>query len=310
MKVVVTGSSGFVGSHLLQLLHEQNCEVIGIGHLAPLASDPNYHQVDLLDAAAVQALDFSGVDVVIHLAGLAAVGPSFKEPRHYIDANAGMQINLFEAMIAQGVKAKALIISTGNVYRADHLPITEEAAISTPSPYAVSKMAQEYLTYYYGNRGFEVVIARPFNHIGPGQTEGFIVADLAKQIAAAERENCAEISVGNLTSCRDYTDVRDIVRAYWALITKGRPGEIYNVCSGTSTSGQRILEGLLKNSSVDLKVVPDAAKMRPADIKDIRGSSTKLRHDTGWQPIIPLDQTLSDVLDDWRRRLDQESATA
>ncbi|HUC87326.1 MAG TPA: NAD-dependent epimerase/dehydratase family protein, partial [Candidatus Saccharimonadales bacterium] len=264
MKVIVTGSSGFVGSHLGRLLREQGCEVIGIGHLPPRDSDPHYHKLDLLDSEAVGRIDFGGVDVVIHLAGLAAVGPSFEQPRRYIDANAGMQINLFEAMIKQGVTARALIISTGNVYRADRLPITEDAAITTPSPYAVSKMAQEYLTYYYGNRGFEVMIARPFNHIGPGQTEGFIVADLAKQIAEAERQNHTEISVGNLASCRDYTDVRDIVRAYWALINDGKPGEIYNVCSGVSTSGERILKGLLKNSSVDLKIVPDPAKMRPS----------------------------------------------
>jgi GDP-4-dehydro-6-deoxy-D-mannose reductase len=308
MKVLVTGSSGFVGSHLVRLLHEQGCEVIGVGHLAAPSPDSHYHKVDLLDAEAVGQIDFRGVEVVIHLAGLAAVGPSFEQPRRYIDANAGMQINLFEAMLKQGVTARALIVSTGNVYRADHLPITEDAAITTPSPYAVSKMAQEYLTYYYGNRGFKVIIARPFNHIGTGQTEGFIVADLAKQIAVAERQNRSEISVGNLASCRDYTDVRDIVRAYWELIQQGRPGEIYNVCSGTSTSGERILAGLLKHSSIKLTVVPDPAKMRPADIKDIRGSHAKLTADTGWEPHIPLDQTLADVLADWRQRVDPASA--
>jgi len=302
MKVLITGSSGFVGLHLQTLLRQEGNEVIGLGHLPARDGDSSYHAVDLLDANAVSGVDFGGIDVVIHLAGLAAVGPSFEQPRRYIDANAGMQINLFEAMIAQRVTARALIISTGNVYRADHLPITEDAAITTPSPYAVSKMTQEHLAYYYGNRGFEMIIARPFNHIGPGQTEGFIVADLAKQIAAAERQNRTEISVGNLTSCRDYTDVRDIVRAYCALIQRGTPGEIYNVCSGTSTSGERILAGLLKHSSVKLEVVPDPAKMRPADIKDIRGSHAKLTADTGWEPQIPLDQTLADVLADWRQR--------
>jgi GDP-4-dehydro-6-deoxy-D-mannose reductase len=302
MKVLITGSSGFVGTHLLHLLHEQGCEVIGVGHL-PRPDDPNYHTVDLLDADAVSQIDFSGVDVVVHLAGLAAMGLSFEQPRRYIDANAGMQINLFEAMIAQKARARTLVISSGNVYGADQLPITEAAAITTPSPYAVSKMTQEYLGHYYGNRGFEVIIARPFNHIGPGQTEGFIVADLAKQIAEAERESHTEISVGNLASCRDYTDVRDIVRAYWSLIKMEKPGETYNVCSGTSTSGEHILAGLLKHSNVKLKVVPDPAKMRPADIKDIYGSHAKLTADTGWQPEIPLDQTLADVLDDWRQRI-------
>jgi GDP-4-dehydro-6-deoxy-D-mannose reductase len=167
----------------------------------------------------------------------------------------------------------------------------------------VSKRLQEELAGYYGVRGFEYVIARPFNHIGPGQNTGFLVPDLAKQVAEAEKSGAETIGVGNLSAKRDYTDVRDIVQAYLLLLEKGRSGEIYNICSGRSVSGSEVLDGLLKHSSnKSLRPVEDPAKVRPVDAPEIYGSYDKLKADTGWEPKIALETTLGEALEDWRGR--------
>lgn len=302
MNVLVTGASGFVGRHLVKELRNDRAKIKAVGHQADAIEGAEYTQLNLLDAGAVANYSFSGIDVIIHLAGLAAVGPSFKQARHYIDANAGMQINICEALLAQAVNPRVIIVSSGGLYDPANLPLTESSALLPKNPYAVSKMTQELLTQYYVSRGLKLIIARPFNHIGPGQAEGFIVADLAKQVAAAEQGKTRKIKVGNLASKRDYTDVRDIARAYVLLAHKGRLGETYNVCSGTSHSGQEILDGLSKHATCELKVVSDPALMRPSDIPDIYGSYQKLKQDTGWKPSIPLSKTLKDTLDDWRRR--------
>ena len=214
-----------------------------------------------------------------------------------------MQENLYEACLAAGVKPKMLIISSGNIYDAKStMPLTETSPVKPSSPYAESKIQQEEAGILYAKQGFETVIARPFNHIGPGQREGFIVADLAKQIAEAEQSGATEIKVGNLAAKRDFTDVRDIVKGYVLLMEKGVSGEIYNICTGRSLSGHQILEGLLRNSTSKLTPVQDPAKMRPADVADIYGDNSKISKHTGWQPQIRLEQTLADTLSIWRAK--------
>jgi GDP-4-dehydro-6-deoxy-D-mannose reductase len=184
------------------------------------------------------------------------------------------------------------------------LPLTEDSRVKCASPYSVSKLLQEQLAGYYGVRGFEYVVARPFNHIGPGQNEGFLVPDLAKQVAEAEKSGAETFGVGNLSAKRDFTDVRDIVLAYVALLERGKNGEVYNICSGRSVSGEEILNELLKHSkSADLRPVVDEAKVRPVDAPEIYGDYGKLKADTGWEPRIPLEQTLREAMEDWRGRL-------
>lgn len=301
---LVTGASGFVGHHLLKLLAERNIQADGIGHTE--ASDlPNCSTVDLLDPKAVEAIDFTQYDAVYHLAGLAAVGKSFDHPRRYIDANATMQINVLETCLAQVATPRVLVISTGGVYGARTPPIPETAPADPTNPYTVSKITQEALAQYYHHRGLEVIIARAFNHIGPGQGLGFIVPDLASQIIEAEYNQSNTIQVGNLNSKRDYTDVRDIVKAYLALIQDGKAGEIYNVCSGASVSGEVLLAGLQKAAGTSLRIEQDPARNRPSDIPDAYGSYKKLHRDTGWEPTIPLKQTLAEVMNDWRERRSQ-----
>jgi GDP-4-dehydro-6-deoxy-D-mannose reductase len=304
-KVLITGINGFVGQHLKRELSSHEIEVLGVGgpQSGPSNSPDNTLSLDLNSPAEADKIDFSNVTGVIHLAGLAAVGPSFDDPMRYISTNIGIEANLFEAARKQGATPRFLIISTGALYSpSSELPISETSPILPSSPYAVSKVGQEEMAKYYLGRGFEVVIARPFNHIGPGQGPGFIVPDIAQQIIACERGTQETISVGNLDAKRDYTDVRDIVRAYRLLLEKGTSGETYNVCSGISLSGHDILDGLLRASGNSCEVAQDPAKMRPADNPIIYGNNDKLTATTGWNPEINLEQTLSDVISDWRNR--------
>lgn len=306
-KILVTGANGFVGQHLVKEMVDNGISVVGIGgqigskSKSPLVSE--YIVTDLNDPDAVKQLNFADVDGVIHLAGLAAVGPSFKNPMKYVTSNVGIQTNIFEAALEQGAKPKFLIISSGSLYDANApLPLAETSKVIPSSPYAVSKMGQEQMALYYGQRGFTCVIARPFNHIGPGQNPGFIVPDVAEQIVAVEKGNAASVMVGNLDASRDYTDVRDIARAYRLLIEKGVAGEIYNICSGKAISGHDIVGGLLAAAGSSAPIQEDLKRMRPSDNPEIYGDNSKLVDATGWQPEIALEQTLADVIADWRAR--------
>lgn len=303
MKALITGGTGFAGRHLVNELAGNGYDVsVTSQHSADLP-EAKVLQVDLTDPAAVKEIDFRSYDVIFHLAGLAAVGPSFKEPVHYLRANSEIQVNIFEACLAQNVTPKVLIVSSANIYCADELPLKESSQVIPTSPYAVSKITQEYLGHYYSTRGFDIIIARAFNHMGPGQLEGFIVADFAKQIAEAEKNGGGAVLTGNLKARRDYTDVRDIARAYRLLAEKGQLGEIYNVCSGKALSGQEILDGLLAHAKADIKVETDPKLFRPVDRVEVYGSNQKIHQDTGWQLAIPLEQTLKETLDFWRQQL-------
>jgi GDP-4-dehydro-6-deoxy-D-mannose reductase len=306
-KIIVTGSNGFVGQHLVKELADNGVTVVGVGgaigskeespHLA------DYLELDLTNPEEAARVNFSGVDGVIHLAGLAAVGPSFDNPKLYMDVNVGIEINLFETALKQAAKPRFLVISSGTLYDPDApQPLTEESPVLPNSPYAVSKIGQEEMAMYYETRGFEVLIARPFNHIGPGQGQGFIVPDFAQQLVAIEKGEQQEMLVGNLDAQRDYTDVRDIVRAYRLLLEKGRSGEIYNICSGQPISGHEILEGLCQAAGLKPEIKQDESRMRPSDTPIISGNHDKLAKDTGWQPEIPLEQTFTDIIADWRSR--------
>ena len=307
MKILITGAAGFVGTHLINELVENGHTVVAaVNHgekPSSLCSEVMY--ADLSDKDQVlKNIDFSEIKTIIHLAGLAAVGPSFDEPLKYLAVNAGIEINLYEACIAQNVRPRMLIISSGTLYDSESsMPLTEDSPLSPSSPYAVSKVTQEVFVQYYKNRGFESVVVRPFNHIGPGQNLGFIVPDFVQQIVVAERGGKKEILVGNLDAKRDYTDVRDIVRAYRLLAeAKDVANETYNVCSGNSVSCQELLDTLLSMSKVQLTVKQDQEKMRPADIVEIVGSHSKITSKTGWKPTFTLEHSLQDALKDWRSR--------
>jgi len=301
-KIVVTGSNGFVGQHLVKELSDNGYAVIGVGgaqgskEKSPYVE--SYLELDLTKPEEAAQIDFTDVTGVVHLAGLAAVGPSFDKPMEYIDVNIGIEVNLFETALKQKATPRFLVISSATLYDPSaEQSLTEESPLLPNSPYAVSKIGQEQMAHYYETRGFETVIARPFNHIGPGQGPGFIVPDLAQQIVAG-----GKVLVGNLDAKRDYTDVRDIVRAYRLLLEKGRPGEVYNICSGSPLSGHDILDGLCVAAEVKPEIKQDPDKIRPSDSPLISGSHDKISKDTDWQPEIPLEITLKDVIADWQSR--------
>jgi len=306
-KVLVTGSNGFVGQHLVRELAEHGITVVGVGGpQGTKEKSPHvetYLELDLTKPEEAARIDFTGVEGVIHLAGLAAVGPSFDDPMLYFNVNVGIEVNLFEAALAQKAIPKFLVISSGSLYDAKApLPLTEASPVVPSSPYAVSKIGQEQMAFHYGLREFECIVARPFNHIGPGQNPGFLVPDIAQQIIACEKGEQSDISVGNLDAKRDYTDVRDIVRAYRLLLEQGKGGQIYNICSGKAVSGHDMVSGLLKAAGSAAPLRQDPSKMRPSDTPEIYGDASKLASATGWQPEIALETTLADVIADWRSR--------
>lgn len=299
-KIMVVGVNGFVGKHLASELHDQNFQVYGTGmdpERAPELADQvfEYTQCDLTDASQIERLNFEGVTAVINLAGLANVGASFGDEARYNAVNVAVHTNIVDRIRALGKNIRVLAISTGAVYDNNQpMPITEASRLATAtSPYALSKIAMEEALEERIRDGQDIVIARPFNHIGPGQLGGFLVPDLAQQVHSSE-----EVSVGNLETERDYTDVRDVVRAYVLLATKPELAHrIYNVCSGKSVSGTTILRliktGLQKE---DIPVIVDQSKIRPNDPQKVIGSNARINEETGWTPTIELAQTINDYL--------------
>lgn len=293
---MVTGANGFVGTHLVSELKENNIEVVAVN--GPQNTDQDAVGIDLTETNAVKDLDFTNVDAVIHLAGMANVGRSFDEPQPYITSSGLMATNLLETMKAQQSAARFVLVSTGAVYAPEQeLPIQETGETVSSSPYAVSKLLAEMLCDYYVSRGVDCVVARPFNHIGPGQLPGFLVPDLIAQISQSIEDN-TPMKVGNLKTKRDYTDVRDVARAYRLLATApDLSHRLYNICSGSSLSGETILDELLKNipDAKNVRVEVDQSKLRPNDIMDIYGNNQRIAADTGWKPVIPISKTISDI---------------
>ena len=294
MRAFVTGASGFVGGWLTAHLAASGDEVVELTE-----------GVDLRDPQLASAIGDAAPEVIYHLAAFTHVGRSWEEPELTFSVNALGTLAVLEAARKLARPPRVLLISSAEVYGGgDGTPLDEDAPLMPASPYAASKVAAEFLGIQAAiGRGLEVVRARPFNHVGPGQSATFVVPGFAKRIADAERAGGGEIAVGNLTSVRDFTDVRDVVRAYRLLAAHGISGEVYNICSGTTVAVQQLLDILVAMAKVDVIPVPDPALMRPVDVPVLSGVSTKLRALTGWDPEIALESTLRDILDDARARL-------
>lgn len=263
--------------------------------------------VDVTDPQAVDAaVEDARPEVVYHLAGWADVGRSWSEPMAVLKVNAEGTLNVLEAARRHGAE-RVVAVASADVYGVvteAELPLTETSELRPTSPYAASKVAADYLALQaFLGHGQSVIRVRPFNHLGPGQSEAFVASALATRIARAEREGQPDIAVGNLSARRDFTDVRDIVRAYRLLVEKGVPGEAYNICSGVVVSIQEIADQLVSLARSPIALKEDPALLRPVDLPVLRGDASKLRSATGWEPQIPLSQTLNDILDDVRRRI-------
>jgi len=287
--LLVTGLSGFVGSHLAQQAPAADLCLEG-------------QLVDLRDAAAVlRAVRAIEPQSVIHLAAQSSVALALEDADETYRVNFTGTLNLLRALRDAGFQGRMLFVGSGDVYGSvppELLPVTEGVPLRPRNPYAVSKVAAEALCYQWSQSGpFEIVMARPFNHIGPGQSAQFAVADFARQLAAYRRgQGPDRLKVGDISATRDFTDVRDIVRAYLALLSDGINGEAYNVCSGVERSLGDIIEALFEAGGTRMQVEVDAQRLRPSEQRRMRGSFAKLQSHTGWEPRIPLGQTLEDIL--------------
>ncbi len=316
MRVLITGAGGFVGNHLAaHLSRAQSTAHLTGTTLFPTeqvyAAVRENHLIDLKDETQVRdLLAACRPDAIYHLAAQAFVPRSFEAPWETLENNIRAQLNIIRACLDLELRPRILIVSSAEIYgevSTAQLPMDEDTEIRPTNPYSVSKVAQDMLgLQYFLSHNLPIMRARPFNHIGPGQNSRFVAPAFAMQIASIEEgQREAVIYVGNLAAKRDFTDVRDIVRAYNMIVENGKPGEAYNVASGTTHSIQELLDTLLRLSDIDIEVHVDDARLRPVDVPEIRGDAGKLRRDTGWRPSLNFEQTLQDVLADCRGRIRQ-----
>ena len=317
MRVLITGLTGFVGSHLADhLLTRSEIEIYGtyrwrsrVDNVEHLRGRVEFVECDLRDAVAVRRmLATARPERIFHLAAQSYVPASWLAPAETITGNILCQLNLFEAVRDLGSRPRIQVAGSSEEYGRilpGELPIREDNPLRPLSPYAVSKVTQDLLGYqYWMSYGLHVVRTRGFNHSGPRRGEVFVTSNFARQIAEIEKGlREPVVRVGNLDAVRDFTDVRDMVRAYWLALEHGEPGEVYNICSGRGYTARNVLETLLDLTHVRVEVREDPARMRPSDVNILLGDCTRFRRLTGWEPTIPFEVTLKDVLEYWRQRL-------
>ena len=316
MRALITGVGGFAGSHLSDYLFDKtDWQVLGCvlpgWDCSHLDRRVTCLELDLRDREAVRAmLEQVTPDVIFHLAAQAFVPVSWQDPWDTLENNIRAEANILDGLVKLGAKPGVMVVGSNEEYglvRPDELPLREDSPLRPNSPYAVSKVAQDFLGLsYFLSHGLPVVRVRPFNHIGPRQAEGFVAPAFAKQIALIEAgQQEPVIRVGNLDVQRDFSDVRDVVRAYHLAVTLGQPGQVYNIGSGQPRAVKALLEMLLSLSAQPIRVEIDPARMRPSDTPVAYCDASKLRAATGWEPRVPFEQTLRDVLDDWRVRINK-----
>ncbi len=315
MRILITGISGFVGPYLARHIAETDseAEIWGLVWEADPAEASSSVQLvdgDLTDISTLTtALNRVRPDIIFHLAAASSVASSWDHPGRFLEVNAVGTVNLLEVARALDLETKVVVSSSAEVYGAvptDRQPIAEDSPLEPLSPYAASKAAQDLLTaqYYHGYE-MPTIRLRLFHHTGPRRPTQFVASSFAHQIARIERGlDPPRLAVGNLEAVRDFSDVRDIARAYWLAATRGKPGAAYNVCSSRGTTIRQVLDMLLENSEVDVEVEVDPSRLRAADIPCLVGDHSRFSDATGWQPEIPLEKTLSDLLDWWRQNIE------
>ena len=315
VRALITGMNGFAGSHLADfLLTQPDMEIFGAGigdtsNLRHLAGHVTFIPGDLTDSQFVAALlGQSQPARIYHLAGQAFPPVSWQDPWTTLEINIHAQVNVLHAAARGQSSARILVIGSMDEYgriEPRNLPIAEETPLRPDSPYGVSKIAQDFLgLQYFLSHQLAIVRVRPSNHIGPRQNEQFVTSNFAKQIVEIESGARAPVlRVGNLDAQRDFTDVRDMVRAYYLALERGTPGEVYNIGSERAVTIQSVVEMLLKQSRAAIRIEQDPARLRPSDTPVLCCNAAKFRAQTGWTPTIPLEQSLRDILDYWRSQV-------
>ncbi|MDQ4078386.1 MAG: GDP-mannose 4,6-dehydratase [Chloroflexota bacterium] len=317
MRALITGASGFAGSHLADfLLHQKGVELwgttrSGLGAASHLTDQMTLRPVELTDPAAVRdLLAECRPNRIYHLAAQAFVPASWEDPWPTLENNTRAQLNLLQAMVELDLDGRILCVGSMEVYgqiQPEDLPVDEQTPFRPDSPYGVSKVAQDMLaSQYFRSYGLYTVRVRPFNHIGPRQDDRFVAPAFAKQIAEIEQGvRLPVIEVGNLEAQRDFSDVRDVVRAYYLLLEEGDAGEAYNVGRGRPHSVRELLDLLLSFTDIDIDVQQDPARLRPSDVPVSYADISKIHQATGWTPQISFAQSLRSVLEDWRKRVER-----
>jgi GDP-4-dehydro-6-deoxy-D-mannose reductase len=318
MRALITGMTGFAGSHLAEYLlaEHPDVEVFGtyrwrsrMDNIEHLRSKVKLLEADLRDYTSMyNALERSRPDFIFHLAAQSFVPSSWTAPNETLTTNIAGQTNLFEAIRSLRIDPVVQIACSSEQYGLvlpDEVPIKETNPLRPLSPYAVSKVAQDYLGYqYFQSYGLKAIRTRGFNHTGPRRGQVFVTSNFCSQVAAIELGlQEPVIRVGNIEAIRDFTDVRDMVRAYWLAVNHGKPGEVYNIATGHGIRISELLDRIIALANVEVRIEVDPERLRPSDVEILIGDSSKFRADTGWEPRIPFEQTVSDLLDYWRRTL-------
>lgn len=309
MRTLVIGATGFVGGHLLAECRRRGDTLLGTyrpGEDVPPGDGVEWHGVDVLRSDTLErAIELTRPDGIVHLAGQANVALGNRDPVGTFRINAEGTLRMLEAVRCQARGARVIVVTSAELYGAvspEDLPVREDCTPVPRTPYGVSKAAADVAAMQAGRDGnLDVVRVRPFNHVGPGQRRGFVAPDFASQVAAIEQGQAPpELMVGNLSARRDFTDVRDIVRGYRDALEHGVRGEVYNLCSGRSVAIEEIVTYLVERAEVDIEILRDETRLRPADVPEFRGDPAKAERDLGWKAKIPLEVSLADVLEEWR----------
>ena len=316
MKALITGISGFAGSHLAEFLINKGYEVFGTFYDKSTFSNLD----DIIDKIEIFRCDIRNYNnlkkiiekvqpyEIYHLAAISFVPTSLKNPKLTFDTNLYGTLNLYQAVIEQKINSKILFVGSADEYglvKNSDLPIREDCPLRPINPYSISKVSADFLSYFYfKNCNLNIIRVRPFNHIGPRQSPEFVCSNFAKQIAEVEKGLKEPIiKVGNLEAKRDFTDVKDMVRAYWLAIQKGKTGEVYNICSKGAIQIKELLNTLLELSSKKIEIMKDLERMRPSDNPILEGDSSKFKNKTGWWTEISLEKTLQSILNYWREKI-------
>jgi GDP-4-dehydro-6-deoxy-D-mannose reductase len=321
-KILITGFTGFVSGHLLNYLRStgKQYDIVGLSRTgtAPIVSGSNINirtvHADLNDRRNISViLEEFKPDHIIHLASDSSVAHSWQTPVESFQNNTNIFLNLVESVRVLKFPCRILSIGSSEEYGVvdkKYIPITEETPFNPVSPYAVARVSQELLSGIYAKGyGVDIVLTRSFNHIGPGQKDNFVISSFARQIIKLKKGKDSLLQVGNIDVIRDFLDVRDVVKAYMLLLEKGKTGEVYNICSGKGYSLKEVLDKMMIIAGVEFDYHIDKQLIRPADNPIIIGSNEKIQKECGWEPEIPIETSLKDILDHWEKEMENEKLT-